>query len=309
MRILPNFTAVHKKMFGPKKPTPEQLAWQLAHPQDDLRPNLVTVSVVCPILALIFVGLRLWSREILHGRLRLDLSDWLCLVALFLFIAYDVAVGLSTTYGFGRHVAFVTDVRMLQILSIAAEVLYLTVVALLKLSILSLYRRLFRRNRWFIRTTWLVGFVAVAVACVGILTSSVQCIPISAIWTFDRGEGVTCINYGLAALMTYIINILLDLAIFFLPLPIVTDLQLPSRKKWMLGLNFAAGGSASIVSIVQLKYITRIGSTADTSCGESFDAEAPAHHYGIMATQRIELTRYVNRGGVWVPLHDEQEDA
>lgn len=107
------------------------------HADDNIVPNLIACSVICPILATIFIAFRLWSRQINHGRLMLDASDYLSIAAWvrfqsirvdlapetdevqFFYIPYNVVIGLITRYGAGRHIIFVTNPRMLQIVSIS----------------------------------------------------------------------------------------------------------------------------------------------------------------------------------------------
>lgn len=107
------------------------------HASDNIVPNLIACATICPILATIFIGFRLWSRQINHGRLMLDASDYLSIAAWVCFhsnqvdlapetdevqifyVPYNVVIGLITRYGAGRHILFVTDPRMLQIVSIA----------------------------------------------------------------------------------------------------------------------------------------------------------------------------------------------
>ncbi|KAI0508718.1 hypothetical protein F5B22DRAFT_620078 [Xylaria bambusicola] len=249
----------------PKLPTAEQAARQLAHPGDNLSPSVITACAVSSALGTVFVALRIWSKRILyHNRFRLDVNDWLCLTAWALFIASETIFAVATRYGFGRHVVFVTNPRMLQILSLVAENLYAVEIALLKLSILSLYQHIFRQHTWFFRATWLVGFVAVSLGIWVILATNLQCIPIAATWDPTIVDA-TCINYGLSALLAYIVNIVIDLVILTMPIPCVLKLKLSVHRKWMLILTFATGGGACIVSIVQLKYITHLGSTSDPS--------------------------------------------
>lgn len=45
----------------------------------DESPLLIKVSVVMPVLSVVIVGLRIWSRKI--GRMRLGMDDWLIILA------------------------------------------------------------------------------------------------------------------------------------------------------------------------------------------------------------------------------------
>ncbi|KAL1850369.1 hypothetical protein Daus18300_012964 [Diaporthe australafricana] len=217
-------------MPGPTLPTPEEVAYMQEHASDNIVPNLIACATICPILATIFIAFRLWSRQINHGRLVLDASDYLSIAAW---------------------------------LVIVDENLYAVVLALLKFSILSLYRKLFGSTRWLYILTWVVTALVAELALQVIIATNLQCIPIATTW--DLTVKGTCINYGVEALVAYVINISTDIAILLMPIPVVRKLQTSQSKKRGLLAVFAAGGSACIVSMVQLHYITNLGSTADAS--------------------------------------------
>ncbi|KAI0111154.1 hypothetical protein GGR51DRAFT_569214 [Nemania sp. FL0031] len=213
-------------MTGPAVPTPEQVAYMQAHASDNLAPNIIACVSISATAATVFVALRLWSRRIQHGSMNLDASDYLVLAAWAVYIPYNILGGLSARYGGGRHIIFVTERRLLQIISIVVEVLYSIVLAFLKFSILSLYRKIF-------------GIVAVWVVLVLICTN-LQCIPIS--YTWDPTQKGTCINYGAEALVVFIVDIITDLTILSMPIPLVWKLHTSKANKRGLFAVFAAGG-------------------------------------------------------------------
>ena len=73
-------------MRGPRPPSPQEVAWQLAHPGDDLRSGLIITCAISSTLATFFVVLRVWSRKLLYGHLCLEVNDWFCLMAWVCFI-------------------------------------------------------------------------------------------------------------------------------------------------------------------------------------------------------------------------------
>ncbi|KAI0546368.1 hypothetical protein F4679DRAFT_557725 [Xylaria curta] len=248
-------------MGRPIPPTSEEVSWQLARPQDSLVTSVVAASAICSALATVFVGLRIWSKRLLHGKIRLEINDIFCIVALVFFYGTETVIAVATLYGLGRHVAFIEDIRLVHILALTSENFYPLVLAFLKLSVLSLYRQLFKINVWFHRITWAVSFAVASHNAVVILVSNLQCIPISASW--DLTIKGTCIDLSLLGILFYIPNIVSDIVILSMPIPLVLKLQTSRQKKWMLIATFATGGSACIVSIVQLKYIPKLGNTTD----------------------------------------------
>ncbi|KAI0449570.1 hypothetical protein F5B21DRAFT_493942 [Xylaria acuta] len=250
-------------MPGPVVPTPEEVAWMLTRPHDSFIPNIIACATISLTAATIFVGLRLWSRRIVRGKLHLDVSDWFAVVAWFVYAAYTASILILTHYGLGKHIVFVTDSRLLGIFTVVAESLYAVTLALLKLSVLAVYRKLFGTSRIFRICTWAVSALVIEWLLQVLLATNLQCIPIAASW--DPSLNGNCINYGLEALVAYLINISTDLTILSLPIPIVLKLNASKAQKRRLIISFAAGGSACIVSLVQLAYITKLGAGADLS--------------------------------------------
>ncbi|KAI1464447.1 uncharacterized protein F4812DRAFT_443426 [Daldinia caldariorum] len=141
----------------------------------------------------------------------------------FLYIVFIVCFGLTTRYGAGRHIIFATDVRLLQIFNLTNENLYACALALLKWSVLLLYRQLFgSRVAWFDRLTWVAATVATALALQVLITSDLQCIPIATSW--DPSISGTCFDYGKSALVAYVINFVTELTILTMPIPLVLRL-------------------------------------------------------------------------------------
>ncbi|KAI5926320.1 hypothetical protein F4810DRAFT_707927 [Camillea tinctor] len=195
-------------------PTPEQVAEMMAYSDDNLVPNLIACLTICATAATIFIGLCLWSRWIVRGRFSLDVSDCLAVTA---WTRLDIVW-----------------------LLLAAENLYVTTLALLKFSILSLYRNIFTSSRTFRRVTWVVTALVTEWLLQVVLSSNLQYIPIAASW--DLNVHGNCINYGVEALVAYIINIFTDIMILSMPIPLFLKLITSKAQKRRLAISFAAGG-------------------------------------------------------------------
>ncbi|KAI1288581.1 hypothetical protein F5Y03DRAFT_379733 [Xylaria venustula] len=250
-------------MAGPPLPSPEEFSWMLAHAHDSKVPNLIAASTVALTIATISIALRLLARRLQYDSQRLVVSDWLAIIAWIFFVADCVFINLGTRYGLGRHVIFASNPRLLVITNIASEHAYVFVIALLKFSVLSLYRSIFANTRWFHILTWVMTALVGELAAQIIISTDVQCIPISLLW--EPGPSGTCINYGLQALFAYIQNIIIDIVLLTMPIPLVRNLKLDRRRKLGLILVFAAGGSTCLVNIIQLVYIRELSGTADGS--------------------------------------------
>lgn len=88
--------------------------------------------------------------------------------------------------------------------------------------------------------TWIVTALVAELALQVSISTNLQCIPIS--YTWDLSITGKCIDYGKEALAAYIINIVTDLIILSMPIPLVWKLQTSKQKKRGLMVVFAAGG-------------------------------------------------------------------
>ncbi|KAI0482564.1 hypothetical protein GGR56DRAFT_620531 [Xylariaceae sp. FL0804] len=250
-------------MAKPPVPSPSDIAWQTAHAQDSRKADIIAAAAVALAVATLCIVLRLWARYLQHRRLRLFASDWLAVAAWFFFIGDCTLLCLGTTYGLGGHVIFASNPRLLVLTNIASEHTYVPVITLLKFSVLSLYRSIFTTSRWFTVLTWVMTAFIAELGAQIIISTDIQCIPLNLLWNPTLPGN--CINFGLQALVAYIQNIIIDIVLLTMPIPLVRQLHLGRKKKLGLSLAFAAGGSTCLVNIVQLAYIHKLSGTTDGS--------------------------------------------
>jgi hypothetical protein len=122
-----------------------------------------------------------------------------------------------------------------------------------KSAILLLYLRLATAHpilKWASYTTLLiVNLAGVVLTFLNIF----QCRPVVAAFTSGR-EG-SCIDVVSLYLSSAPINIITDLAILLLPLPILTGLRMEWRQKVILVATFVVGGFVTIVDIIRVAYL------------------------------------------------------
>lgn len=120
-----------------------------------------------------------------------------------------------------------------------AEVFYCLVIYFIKMSILFLYVRIFpetKFHRYFFAT---MAFVTIAII---ILLPMViwQCVPIDAIWNLNRNNA-RCLSVPNVAYANAAINIVTEVAILVLPIPLLRRLRVSLSKKIALYALFGAG--------------------------------------------------------------------
>ena len=121
----------------------------------------------------------------------------------------------------------------------ASSYVYLVTLFGYKITILLLYLRLFGVNDVFRYCTWAVMAFIFGYLCSNVLTSVFGCIPIELSWENVAGH---CIDRPKAGLAYGSMNIISDLFIFILPMPMCWRLRLGSKGKLGVMLVFMGGG-------------------------------------------------------------------
>lgn len=118
-----------------------------------------------------------------------------------------------------------------------------------------------------------------------------QCRPIRAAFSDDDG---TCIDVVSLYLASAPINVLTDLAILLLPLPILTRLRMEFRQKVALVATFTVGAFVTIVDVVRIAYL-------QDALREEVLASADTGDDGIASinTQPTNFTYHVSFSLMW----------
>ena len=124
-----------------------------------------------------------------------------------------------------------------------------------KTSILIFYLTL-SRNQQIFRWMTLANLIAVNAAGLALtLLNIFQCSPVGAAFTEAAPPTAICIDIVTIYLSSAPVNIITDLAILFLPMPILTAMHLPRRQHIILILTFSFGAFATAVDVVRISYL------------------------------------------------------
>ncbi|KAL4876880.1 hypothetical protein BJY04DRAFT_138127 [Aspergillus karnatakaensis] len=239
-------------------PTPEGL---------DLSANRITQNngTVGAMMAIatVFVGLRFWARMVREGA-SLAYDDWSLLVALSFAYGTGICCILGGEYGIGKHIWVVepNDIVLSMKIIFAYVILYATTVPMVKLSVLLLYRRIFRLT-W---SLYICAFLSIGYTISVATTISVACVPTSYYWTQwvePLSGGVCRIDLYQFYLWNAVANLLTDVIILCLPIPIVWRLQMPRSQKLAISGIFLLGGFVCVATGVRIHAITKMGSSVD----------------------------------------------
>ncbi|KAI0852791.1 hypothetical protein F5Y00DRAFT_154710 [Daldinia vernicosa] len=220
------------------------------------------------ILAMVFGALGLLAFILRCAARLIGPHDWgrddtvMCFVMVLALGLAGISIPISNN-GLGLDMWFVPHDNITEVLRLYYfdELLYITALALTKVSILFFYLKVFPKRSFRLCTYALIVINLVYAATYDLLLIF-QCNPIRGAWLQWDGEFETqCISINILGWSAAAINIALDLAVITLPLPELFALSLSLRKRLQIIAMFAVGFFITIVSIVRLNSLIRFGNT------------------------------------------------
>lgn len=142
--------------------------------------------------------------------------------------------------GLGKHISQVPEPRsQLALVLFVVNFVYNTGLSLVKLSVLLFYIRIFKSIRTYRIAFWIVGIIIVG-WCIAInFLALFTCVPVQKAW--NRTTPGHCLDTHQTFLGATISNILVDFIILILPMPMLWQLHIETRRKFGLVGVFAAG--------------------------------------------------------------------
>ncbi|KAI5860238.1 MFS general substrate transporter [Durotheca rogersii] len=240
----------------------------------DRGPSVFAVTTATLALATVIVAARLFSRICIVRKVTWD--DYFILGAWAFAFSLSFAIDLGTSKGLGRHDENIRpdDWNTLRRCEYVFSILYNSALMATKTSVLIFYLRLSKNTQKVLRlASWLVLAIVNLAGTVLTLMNIFQCRPVQA--AFDPYPGPSyCIPLLTEFICTAPVNIVTDLAILALPLPVLTSMRLPPRQKVILVFTFALGIFVTIVDVVRIYYleqaITQISSTVSSNPAATF---------------------------------------
>lgn len=125
----------------------------------------------------------------------------------------------------------------------------------IKSSILIFYLTLSKGQGFYRLGTYITLALVNVTGLILTVVNIIQCHPLSAAFEYHIPPGAKCINIIAIYLASSPVNIVTDIAIFFLPIPTLWRMRLPKKQKIILLLTFGTGLFVTIISIIRTVYI------------------------------------------------------
>ncbi|KAJ4987855.1 hypothetical protein SVAN01_06585 [Stagonosporopsis vannaccii] len=229
--------------------------------RDDLGPFLNVVTWVLLITSALAVVTRLITKRAL--RRRVDVDDVFVILALITSIGSGASVSIQVANGLGREYSTLDEIQIEAYLKAeyANKILYITTLALAKLSIISLLMILTASDKHRHLGLGLTGFIALW-GLVSVIATSFQCGRTHPWRTSNRERD--CIDFIAFWQGMGVINMLTDLALILFPVHVIVTLQMSIAKKVTILTFFGARSLDIIATAVQMAYIDGFASPNPT---------------------------------------------
>jgi hypothetical protein len=229
--------------------------------------DYILLSNVMIVIAAAFVAVR-FAFKLIVARLDIGYDDWSVLATLIAASPSAVITVFGTVKnGLGRDIWTLTPYQittMLKYFYVMAS-LYFTQVALLKLSLIFFYIRVFPAPG-VQRVLWGTVIFSVLWGFISVIIVIFQCQPISYFWThWDGLHKGKCLNINAITTSNAAISIILDLWILGIPLWQLWGLQLHWKRKVGVALMFCVGTFVTVVSMLRLQALVTFARSANAS--------------------------------------------
>ncbi|KAI1178646.1 hypothetical protein F4777DRAFT_81336 [Nemania sp. FL0916] len=224
------------------------------------------VQTIFLALDFISMGIRLWSRRL--QKTRLQANDFIILAAQIVVIAeYAMTVVLIVDCGLGLHTDEVERIGGPERLVAFRKVLYvmnlmwLTPVSLIKISILHFYTVVFRKKRFQQLVYALIG-VNIVFLITATFSNVFFCTPPAKQWLLTvpgHCNDATAIYVVLSS-----IDLGMDIIVILLPMPILWRLHLATAKKISLTIVFGLGILIIIITAIRITFVSDVATPDQT---------------------------------------------
>jgi hypothetical protein len=167
-----------------------------------------------------------------------------------------------------------------------------------KTSILVFYLTLTRNQKVFLWANYVTLAVVNVAGFVLTMINVFQCHPVSAAFHSTISAHAKCIDIVTLYLSSSPVNIITDLTILFLPIPILTQMRLPYKQKWILVITFSFGFFVAVVDVIRIAFLQRAATNRSLAMksihlqGVGADFSCTIYPFGISDVNRANFMTF-----------------
>ncbi|UNI23364.1 hypothetical protein JDV02_009188 [Purpureocillium takamizusanense] len=227
-----------------------------ARPRRDASTRYDVMNITMGTITTLVVVARIVFKRAFSHRRALSADDWVMLAGIVLGVPTIIVNTLGLTrHGLGRDAWTLPPEELADFVLYfyVMEVLYLTLMAMVKLALSLFYLGIFP-GVGIRRLLWGTAAFNVAVGISAVAAAIFQCTPISYYWTqWVADTPGTCIDINLVGWVHGSINVAVDIWLLAIPLSQIRRLELHWKKKVGVAIMFLTGIFATIVSILRFQ--------------------------------------------------------
>ncbi|POR36738.1 Gag-pol polyprotein [Tolypocladium paradoxum] len=211
---------------------------------------------------------RLFFKLFLSSSKRFSPDDWVILATLIIGLPSIVVLTFGlTAKGLGRDVWALesTELAAFGLYFLISEVLYVALMALIKLALSLFYLAIFPGQGVRILLWATVAFL-IMFGLAFVVKDVVQCSPPGYYWTRlgdDASAQGYCVNVNMSGWVNAAVGVAVDVWLLAIPLFQIRKLQLHWKKKILAAIMFMTGALVTLVSILRLHTLTTFANTTN----------------------------------------------
>ncbi|CAF9904934.1 MAG: hypothetical protein GOMPHAMPRED_002991 [Gomphillus americanus] len=231
--------------------------------------TIAIVNIVFPVLAALAVLARLSARRL--TKLSLQADDWLIIVAWVVIFSDGILSAVAVyNWDYGDLLTKPRSQTVFKYLYVDGIFISFTI-GIIKCSVVMFYKRIFT-TRTFNKWANVVLAVSIAWTIASTLTKMFETTPdISKYWT---DHGYTTINTPPLLITLNVTDLVLDLIILSLPLPVIRSLHISKKKRLAVLAIFGLGFFCVVSTCVRLYYFILVPPTKDPAYIVAFPEDA-----------------------------------
>jgi len=246
-------------------PPPEGVVPSFDAPESNAK-MVVVSSVACLAVATLALCMRVYTRVAITKKFEMTdytfVAAWGCSCIL-------SALSIAACYvaGLGNHLWDIPLQKFAMFLKIKTltSAVYCLGVMLIKLSLLLFYLQLAVDAKFRLVVCALIWIVA-SYSIASVVVVIFSCYPVSKSWD-PTVQGGSCVNLPVFYIANMSLNSATDIAVLFLPAPLLWGLRMPLRDKIALSGVFMTGLGICVVSILRIRALIILLRTTDVTWG------------------------------------------
>ena len=215
------------------------------------------VTIIITVISTLFIAARVFTRLYLVRSIKSD--DWWILAAWLVAVGFSTSVCVGVRFGLGTHRDQIpdSDFASLRKAQYSFAILYNPALMLTKNSIIVFFLSVMSQDvdKVFKWCNWLTLAIVNLGGAAFTFLAIFQCSPVSAGYRYPVQDNARCTDIVTLYLSSAPVNIITDIAILLLPMPILTGMRLPKKQKIILVVTFSFGAFVAVVDIIRLAYL------------------------------------------------------